>query len=166
MKDVEVTLKPEDLEEPTDVDLALHVVGGPSGEGLGIKLEDVKRAKPPAKAEGNPGPSVDTIKSEVLDSMVCREWEPGDLINGIDPTEHPNPAIRDPVRRNLAQGGKILLVFDKVDGQERLVYFQYHEPYGASGPIKDIEATANRMVKRIGEHKLRDRLALETKKRL
>jgi len=159
MKLVELTLVPGDIEEPTDIDLATTVLGAPGEFGaFGVTLDDIKAKKPKTAKKAQ-------VRQAVLDSYICREWQPGDLINGIDPTSHPNPVIRDEVNRNLAIGGKILLVYEKDDaGIEHLVYFQYHKPEG--GPITDINATAAEMVKKQAKHKFLDKLAKETKKAL
>lgn len=159
MKLVELTLPVNEIEDPLDIDVAATILGT-AEEGksaLGISLADIK-AKKPARA------ALDTLKQETLDSYICREWEPGDLINGIDPRTHPNPAIRNEVLRHLGIGGKILLIYEIEDGAERLVYFQYHDPNG--GPISDIAGTANRMVKKQAKFKLRDKVIEQTKRAL
>jgi len=158
MKPVKVTLKPEEIEEPTDLDLANAMLAGAT-EKVGVTLADIKTRRGPL--------DVRKIKAKVLGSYTCREWEPGDLINGIDPREHPNEVIRNEVNRHLDAGGKILLVYERDEyGDERLVYFQYHEPYTSQGPIMDIGKTANKMVRRQAGHKLADSLAEEVRIKL
>ncbi|MBA7700459.1 hypothetical protein ES703_109173 [subsurface metagenome] len=90
---------------------------------MGVTLADVKTALR--------GIDKTAMKREALSRIKVKVWEEGDLVNGIDLRQHPNPTQRERIVKNLDAGGNIYFVF--IDG--KLVYNQWHIRSEGLAPI-------------------------------
>ena len=156
MRDIEVNVNVDELEDPSPGEMLDAI------RETGVTFEELKEAHRALGTEAIRG-----IKEAIVSSYKARVWEPGDLVNGIDPLNHPNPDAREGIQRMRSQGGEILLIYKVDGGLEKLVYFQWHEPY-ISGmvPIADPPATASRMIARLAEREADSEVRRQVMRRL
>jgi len=156
MRDIEVNVNVEEFEDPSPGEMLDAV------RETGVTFEELKEAYRALGLEG-----IRRIKEAIVSSYKARVWEPGDLVNGIDPLNHPNPDTREGIQRMRSQGGGILLIYKVDGGPEKLVYFQWHEPY-ISGmvPIGDPQASARQMIARLVEREADSEVRRQVMRRL
>jgi len=68
--------------------------------------------------------NIEALKSSIKARIKIVEWK-GEPINGVDMLNHPNPTIREQLRKTVGEGGKAYKIY--IDNQ--LVVFQYYAPF-------------------------------------
>ena len=126
MKEFTIEVAADEFIEPTAGELA---DGMPNLAGMGVTLADIKAALATI--------DLPALKTQALARFKAGIWEEGDLVNGINLREHPNPEERERIVKNLDAGGNIYFIY--VDGG--LVYMQWHKRAQGIAPILTPELT-------------------------
>lgn len=123
MRHFESKVSVDELDDLSSGELAVALAV--EAPGLSLTLDAVKEAYDQV--------DLTRIKAAILKGIKVKIWQEGDLVNGVDLRQHPNPTQRERIVSNLDAGGNIYFVF--IDG--RLVYNQWHIRNEGLSPIPD-----------------------------